>query len=62
MTNVSEMVALTLTPSSAAILRSCSQARCARPIAVFCTTYQKIASSTAVTATIRICLWETVTL
>ena len=34
MTKVSEMVRSTLTPSSAAIFMSCSQARCARPSGV----------------------------
>ena len=55
-TKVSEMVRSTSTPSSAAMRRSCSQARWARPSEVFCTTYQNAASSTAVTTTIRICL------
>ena len=61
MTKVIEIVASTSMPSSAAILRSCSQARCARPSEVFCTRYQKAASSTAVTTTIRICLYDKVT-
>ncbi len=61
MTKVIEMVRSTSTPSSAAILRSCSQARCARPSGVLLTMYQKIASSTAVMMTMTICFSETVT-
>ena len=45
----------------AAIFLSCSQARCARPSAVFDTRNQKAASSTAVTSQIAICLYDTVT-
>jgi hypothetical protein len=55
-TNVSEMVRSTSTPRRAAILRSCSQARWARPSGVFCTRYQNAPSSTAVATTIMICL------
>ena len=57
MTKVSEIVRSTSMPSSAAILRSCSQARWARPSGVFCTSHQKIASSsTTVTIMMTICL------
>ena len=40
MTKVIEIVLSTSTPSRAAILRSCSQARCARPSGVLLTMYQ----------------------
>jgi len=58
MTKVIEIVRSTLTPTSEAILRSCSQARCARPSGVFCTTNQKTASNIAVIATMMICFSE----
>ena len=60
-TNVIEMVRSTSTPSSAAILRSCSQARCARPSEVRLTTYQNAARSTAVTTKIMNCWYDSVT-
>ena len=56
MTKVIEMVRSTLMPTSAAIFWSCSQARWARPSAVFDTRYQNASSSTPVTSQITICL------
>ena len=58
MMKVIEMVRSTSMPSSAAILRSCSQARWARPSEVLLTRYQKMASSAAVTTTMTICFSE----
>ena len=55
------MVRSTLTPTSAAIFWSCSQARCARPSGVFATRYQNAASSTAVTPQMMSCLSDSVT-
>ena len=54
-TKVSEMVRSTLTPSSAAIFMSCSQARCWRPSEVRAITQVKPAISTTVTSTMMIC-------
>ena len=54
MTKVIEIVRSTSTPISAAILRSCSQARWARPRLVRCTSHQNTTSSTAVTTTMTI--------
>ena len=58
MMKVIEMVRSTSMPSSAAILRSCSQARWARPSDVLLTRYQKSVSRTAVTTTMMICFSE----
>ena len=55
-TKVSEMVRSTFTPHSAAILASCSQARCARPSAVREMMSENTAISTTVTAMMRICM------
>ncbi len=55
-TKVSEMVRSTSMPSKAAILRSCSQARWARPSGVFCTRYQNPARRKTVVSMMMICL------
>ena len=60
-TNVSEIVRSTLTPVSAAIVRSCSHARCARPSEVRVMMKVKIAISATVVTTIRICMLESCT-
>ena len=55
MTKVMEMVRSTSTPSSAAMVWSCSQARMSRPSRVRDTSQVKIASSTMVLTTTMIC-------
>ncbi len=55
MTKVSEMVRSTLTPSSAAMRRSCSVARWARPSAVRVMSSVNPTISTMVRATMPIC-------
>ena len=54
-TKVSEIVRSTSTPSSRAIVRSCSQARWARPSAVPPITPANTAISATVNTTMRIC-------
>ena len=54
-TKVMEMVRSTSTPSSAAMVWSCSQARMSRPSRVRATSQVKIASSTMVVTTTMIC-------
>ena len=54
-TKVMEMVRSTSTPSSAAMVWSCSQARMSRPSRVRATSQVKIASSTMVVTTTTIC-------
>ena len=62
MTKVTEIVRSTSTPSSAAIIRSCSQARCARPSAVREIMSQNATINTTVTTQIRICMVLRVTM
>ena len=52
------MVRSTLMPSSAVIVRSCSQARCWRPNEVRVISQVKPGISATVTTTIRICEYE----
>ena len=61
-TNVIEMVRSTSTPSRAAMVWSCSQARMSRPSRVRATSQVKIASSTTVVITTTICTLESLTI
>jgi hypothetical protein len=54
-TKVSEMVRSTLTPRSAAIFMSCSQARCWRPSGVAAISQEKPAIKATVTTQMMIC-------
>ena len=60
-TKVIEMVRSTSTPSSAAMVWSCSQARMSRPSRVRATSQVKIASSTTVVSTTTIWMLESCT-
>jgi hypothetical protein len=55
-TNVSEIVRSTLTPSRAAIFRSCSQARWARPSEVFEISSENAAIRTTVVTMMMSCM------
>ena len=55
MTNVRAMVLSTLTPTSAAMARSCSQARCARPSLVLPIRKENATMSTTVSTMIINC-------